>query len=209
MKVSSDFAHNVFINCPIDSNYDPLFHAMVFTIYLLGFRARCSREENDSGNIRLGKIIKIITACKFGIHDISRTEPDKHGLPRFNMPFELGIDLGIRRSGNIRCKKKVHLILDRTAYRYQQFLSDIGGQDIDAHHNKQNKIIVNVRDWLRSATKAKDMPSGKIIYGEYKRFLRDLPQICHQLNLEMDEITFPDYSHIVVHWLKTEYKKNP
>src|SRR6185312_4023077 len=96
---SSDFAHNVFINCPIDPEYAPLFHAMVFTVYLLGFRARCSREENDSGKIRLSKIVKIITSCKFGIHDISRTELDK-GLPRFNMPFELGIDLGIRLCGD-------------------------------------------------------------------------------------------------------------
>ncbi len=207
MKASSDFAHNVFINCPIDPDYDPLFQAMVFTIHLLGFRVRCSREENDSGNIRLGKILKIIGECRFGIHDISRTELDKHGLPRFNMPFELGVDLGIRRCGNRRFRTKVHLILDRTPYRYQHFLSDIGGQDIDAHYNKPKRVITNVRDWLRSATKANDMPSGKIIFGEYKRFLRDLPAICQRLNLDIREITFPDYSHIVVIWAKTEYQK--
>lgn len=207
MKASLDFAHNVFINCPIDPEYDPLFHAMVFTIHVLGFRARCSREENDSGDIRFGKIVKIITQCKFGIHDISRTDPGKNGLPRFNMPFELGVDLGIRRCGSPKCRTKVHLILDRTAYRYQKFLSDIGGQDIDAHHNRPSRAITAVRDWLRSATKATDMPSGKVILGEYKRFLRDLPKICDQLHLDINEITFPDYSHIVAKWVKANYKK--
>jgi hypothetical protein len=205
---SSDFAHNIFINCPIDPSYDPLFHAMVFTIHLLGFRARCSREENDSGRIRLGKIIKIISSCKFAIHDISRTELE-HGLPRFNMPFELGIDLGIRECGSSKCRKKVQLILDKTAHRYQKFLSDIGGQDIDAHHNRPGRLIKAVRNWLRTATGARDMPSGKIIHGEYRRFLRDLPQICAELNLDVEDVTFPDYSHIVARWLKTKYKPQP
>jgi len=209
MKVSSDFARNVFINCPIDQQYDPLFHAMVFTIYLLGFRPRCSREENDSGDIRIGKIVKLIRKSRFGIHDLSRTELDSHKLPRFNMPFELGVDAGLRYSGNVKFKKKVHLVLDRVPYRYQKYISDIGGQDISAHHGTISKIISVVRDWLRTATNATDMPSGTIISKEYRRFRRDLPKICERSNLDISEVTFRDYSHILVNWLKTEYKKSP
>jgi hypothetical protein len=185
-----------------------MFHAMVFTIYLLGFRARCSREENDSGDIRIGKIVKLIKKSRFGIHDLSRTELDIHKLPRFNMPFELGVDAGLRYSGNPIFKKKVHLVLDKVPYRYQKYISDIGGQDISAHLGRASKIISVVRDWLRTATNATDMPSGTIIAKEYRRFQRDLPKICERSNLDIHEVTYRDYSHIVVNWLKTEYKKS-
>ena len=98
MKESSTFSENVFINCPIDEEYAPLFQAIVFTIHRLGFRPRCSREVYDSGGSRLENIMEIIADCKYGIHDISRTQLGTNKLPRFNMPFELGIDLGFRRA---------------------------------------------------------------------------------------------------------------
>jgi transcription initiation factor TFIIIB Brf1 subunit/transcription initiation factor TFIIB len=52
-------------------------------------------EVSDASQVRIEKIAGIIAACKFGIHDISRTEldPTTH-LPRFNMPLELGLFLG-------------------------------------------------------------------------------------------------------------------
>ena len=35
----------VFINCPFDQNYKPLFEAIIFTIYDCGFRPICALEE--------------------------------------------------------------------------------------------------------------------------------------------------------------------
>jgi hypothetical protein len=43
------FHDNVFINCPFDDEYKPLFDAIVFAIYDMGFVARCAREVIDSG----------------------------------------------------------------------------------------------------------------------------------------------------------------
>jgi hypothetical protein len=41
---------------------------------------------DDASEVRIEKIAKIIAACRFGIHDICRTEPDETtGLPRFNV----------------------------------------------------------------------------------------------------------------------------
>jgi hypothetical protein len=206
----SDFSHNVFINCPFDTRYYPLFHAMVFTIHLLGFRPRCSREEQNSGRVRLDKLIHIICECKFGIHDISRTGLDsKNHLPRFNMPFELGIDIGIREVGSEACKSKNLLILDKAQYRFQKFLSDIGGQDIAAHENKVHQVVTAVRNWLQTATNATDMASGAIIYKHYKRFRRELPKICEASELEMSEMNFLDYSHTAADWVKKNYQKDP
>ena len=78
---------NVFINCPFDEAYKPLFDALVFAIYDCGFVARCALEESDASRIRVQKIFEIISKCRLGIHDISRIELDKSTkLPRFNMP---------------------------------------------------------------------------------------------------------------------------
>lgn len=198
-KTLNQCAQNVFINCPIDEAYAPLFHAMVFTIHMVGFRPRCSREANDSGDSRLEKIMRIIATCKYGIHDISRTQLDGNRLPRFNMPFELGIDLGYRHSGNSKYRTKVHCILDTQRFRYQKFISDLAGRDPFAHHNKPKNIVSIVRDWLRTASGI-SMPSGAVIYREYKKFRRHLPKICRLSNLDMNEITFADYSYIVAKW---------
>ena len=126
--------NDVFLNCPFDDKYRPIFEAVIFAIYDCGFVARCALEIDDSAEVRIDKIFRLIGACKFGIHDISRIELDrKSGFPRFNMSFELGIFLGAKRFGGRRQKEKSCLILDKEPYRFQSFISDIGGQDIKAH----------------------------------------------------------------------------
>jgi hypothetical protein len=125
---------DVFINCPFDAEYKPLFEAICFTVSACGFTPRCALEEIDSGDTRIGKISRIIAGCALGIHDISRTESSgATGLPRFNMPFELGLFLGCKFFGGKAQRGKRTLVLDIEPYRYQRFLSDISGQDIEAH----------------------------------------------------------------------------
>lgn len=85
-----NYSNNVFINCPFDGDYDEIFKAMVFTVFDCGFIPRCAMEYDDGSQVRIEKIYRLISECKFGIHDISRTElDDGNGLPRFNMPLEL------------------------------------------------------------------------------------------------------------------------
>jgi hypothetical protein len=199
-----DYDISVFVNCPFDSRYKPIFDAIVFTIVHCGFRARCALEIDDASQVRIDKIFSIIEECRFGIHDLSRTELDKHTkLPRFNMPLELGLFLGIKRTGRGIQAKKLCLILDRERFRYQKFMSDIAGQDIRAHRLRQADAVSNTRDWLR-ASSTRALPGGSAIYRQYQRFRRGLPQLCVSLQLEMDEMTFNDYINIVTEWLKTE-----
>lgn len=95
---SPNYNNNVFINCPFDSAYKPLFDAIVFAVYDCGFITRCALEEDDASEVRIDQIYNIIADCRYGIHDISRTELDEDsGLPRFNMPLELGIFLGAKK----------------------------------------------------------------------------------------------------------------
>lgn len=201
MKTHKDYKTNIFINCPFDDDYIPLFEAIIFTIYILGFIPRSSYEIDDGG-VRVDKIIKLIKECKYGIHDISRTELDAdNDLPRFNMPFELGIDMGCKHLGKKQHSKKVLLILDIEKYRFRIYLSDISGQDVKAHNNDPNVVIRIIRDWLNVSNKALPIPSALFVQTEYALFRTQIDRICASSNLDADSLQYIDYCHIVDIWL--------
>src|SRR5579863_5628947 len=129
-------ARSVFINCPFDPDYKPLLRGACFAIMACGYAPRCALDYNDSGVVRLIEIVTMITACDRSIHDISRVELDRRSsLPRFNMPLELGADLGLRLAGPQLQRRRKSLILDAEAHRYDKTLSDISGMDIEVHSN--------------------------------------------------------------------------
>jgi hypothetical protein len=194
---------SVFINCPFSADYQDHFNAIVFTVVRSGFTARCARENDDGGEVRFEKICRIIKDCRYGIHDISRTEVDPgSGLPRFNMPFELGLYLGAKTFGGRTSRTKKALILDREAFRYQAFLSDIAGQDIHAHDGEVDVLIERVATWLRDEVQDPDVPGGRAIAAEYARFRADVPAICAVKRLEPEEITFKDFRAMAAEWIR-------
>jgi len=192
----------VFLNCPFDDQYAPLFQAVIFAVLDCGFRPRCALEVDDASEVRFEKIARIIADCKYGIHDISRTQPDAAtGLPRFNMPLELGMFLAAKKFGTGRQKKKVCLILDSLPYRYQQFMSDLAGQDIQRHDDDPKTLIRVVRNWLRTASESQPMPGGAEIHRRYLQFVADLPALCAEVRLQPHELTFADLASLIAEWL--------
>jgi hypothetical protein len=184
-----------------------MFSAIVFVIFDCGYVARCALEIDDASLVRIDNIMRIIKDSKFGIHDISRTELDeKTKLPRFNMPLELGMFLSAKRFGTGKQKEKVCLILDKAQYRYQKFISDIAGQDIQCHKNSQKQVIKIVRAWLSNASKRKTIPGGREIYRRYEKFRKDLPNMCQDSRIEQDELTFNEYTNFVSDWLREQDK---
>ncbi len=201
-----DYDRQVFINRPFDSRYQRLFAAIHFAVFDCGFQARSAREADDGTEVRIEKLLDIIEACKFGIHDLSRTESDpKSRLPRFNMPFELGLFLGAKRYGNERQRQKIALILDRTRFRYQQFISDISGQDIHPHEGSSTRAIAAVRNWLRTASPDISIPGGSMIAKRFSLFSEQLPAMCDVLRLSPKDLTFADLTWATSKWLE----KNP
>ncbi|MFO1102381.1 MAG: hypothetical protein U1E20_05695 [Methylocystis sp.] len=81
---------DVFINCPFSPDYSEFFQAIVFAVVRSGYTPRCARENDDGGEVRIEKICRIIRECRYGAAS---------GLPRFNMPLELGLFLGARNFG--------------------------------------------------------------------------------------------------------------
>jgi hypothetical protein len=206
-KNARDYSRSVFINCPFDRDYDAIFYPLVFTIIHCGFLARCALEIDDSSQVRMDKIFNIVDECRFGVHDLCRTELDKRNrLPRFNMPLELGVFLGAKRFGNGNHNAKRCLILDRAPYRYQMFISDIAGQDIRSHGMSPGRVVSCIRDWLRNASRI-NLPGGAAINGNYRKFRGKLPALCKRLQLELHELTFNDYVNIATEWLKSEQER--
>lgn len=136
----------IFINCPFDNEYFPLMRAMLFTVKYTGFEPLIA-QTTDSGQVRIKKIIRMMQDAEYSIHDISRIEAINEGdLPRFNMPFECGIDFGIKYCEPYTHKK--FLILEKERHRYQKVLSDISGNDIFSHDNEAEKLVKQLRNWL-------------------------------------------------------------
>ena len=202
----STYEDNVFLNVPFDKRYKRLADALVFVVVDCGFFVRSALEVEDSGQARVEKILNIIGECKFGIHDISRAGLDrKTGLPRFNMPLELGFFLGAKRFGSGKDNEKRCLVLDRERFRYREFCSDISGQDVRAHNDEPRQAIRAARDWLSTHRPGVVMPGGRAIFESYERFRAQLPAQARDLNLDARELTFGDYNQLVSGFRK----KNP
>lgn len=47
-----NYDQNVFINCPFDDPYKPLFDAIIFTVYDMGFKPKCAKDVSNAGQPR-------------------------------------------------------------------------------------------------------------------------------------------------------------
>jgi hypothetical protein len=148
------------------------------------------------------RICNIIAECRYGIHDISRTELDSMShLPRFNMPLELGLFLGAKRFGRKPHEEKRCIVFDRDRYRFQAYISDIAGQDIHAHNSDVATLIVTLASWLRDQSRFANIPGGRVIASEFAAFLQALPAICNDRQLDFEELTFGDYTDMIAQYV--------
>lgn len=204
MTKPTNYDLNVFINCAFDPEFTPFFRAIVFTILDCGYIPRCAMEVDDGHQNRIDKIFKIIGDCRFGIHDISRTELDKKNkLPRFNMPLELGMYLGAPVFGKPLQRKKICMIMDKDRHRYQKFISDIAGKDIKSHGGKPMNAITEVRDWLRNNTTDEiKLPGPITVRNHFKRFSKEFPATCRKVGVDPKKVQFKELVVFVEEWLK-------
>jgi hypothetical protein len=175
--------------------------AACFAVLACGYAPRSALNYSDSGAVRFTKIVKMIADCDLSIHDISRVELDRGSrLPRFNMPLELGADLGLRLEGPARQRKRRMLILDAEPHRYDKTLSDISGMDVEAHGNDPRHIIRHIRNWLNANRKPKSaiLPGAVSIQQDYAEYRKIAPAIVGELRLDPhDELPHGDYLHVV------------
>lgn len=145
-KPSAPVTRRVFINCPFDAEYERLFLALVAGIVGVGCEAHCVLEE-PSDKSRLERLKELLGRCEASIHDLSRvTLSGAAGthVPRFNMPFELGLAYGRQAfDGPHQC-----FVFEAEDYRVDRSLSDIKGIDPYIHHGTVDGILKAVRSAL-------------------------------------------------------------
>ena len=82
-------------------------------------------------------------------------------------------------------------------------MSDIAGQDIQSHNNAPEEIVKVVRNWLRTASRHRRIPSGDIIWERYQNFMQDLPEMTEIWQLDANNLIYNDYIWLIVKWLRT------
>jgi hypothetical protein len=174
---ASDYDKSVFINCPFDTDFEPLFHAMVLTVASRGFIPRSARETEGRAETRISRIVRGILEAKYSIHDLSRYQGQgTENLARFNMPLELGMALGIQYLGDIegRTSGNRHnwVVLVPANAIDRKFISDLGGYDHREHDQKPMNVIKSVASWLSLQPGSLDKPSASAIFNAYAGFLQ-------------------------------------
>ncbi len=201
-RAPNGYRKSVFVNAPFSADRRNVFEAIVFTVLACGFTPRCALELDNAGQVRLEKIVALIRDCHLGIHDISYMELDG-GLPRFNMPFELGLFLGADRFGQKWVAQKACTIFDREPFRYQRVLSDIAGQDIRAHRCDPATASSETRTWLsHHLGRTGQIPGSTAIWTMYGEFEAELPALAALSLRNGDELTFLERRHIATEWLR-------
>ena len=174
---------DVFVNCPFDDSYLPCFEALLFAITVSGYRVRCALEESDAGDIRFAKLRRLIADSDDTIHDLSRTTIGEHGLPRFNMPFELGLALGARLFGDARQRRKRSCVMVAREHTLPRYLSDMAGSDPAAHHDDPHGVIRIVRHYLHTSPQGYRLPGAEHMIALFEQFRADRPRIANAASL--------------------------
>ena len=160
LKKSRD---RVFLNIPYDKKFERLFLAYIAGISAFGMVPHATLEIPDSSR-RLEKILKLARSCEYSVHDLSRVQldPAKPRVPRFNMPFELGLCVADanRREG----QRQNWFIFEAEANRVDKSLSDLKGTDPKIHGATVRGVLSGLCNVFRRPGRQPSVPQMMQIY---------------------------------------------
>ena len=153
----------VFLNIPYDKKFERLFLAYIAGISAFGMVPHATLEIPDSSR-RLEKILKLARSCEYSVHDLSRVQldPAKPRVPRFNMPFELGLCVADanRREG----QRQNWFIFEAEANRIDKSLSDLKGTDPKIHGATVRGVLSGLCNVFRRPGRQPSVPQMMQIY---------------------------------------------
>ena len=133
-------AESVFLNLPFDAAYRPLLVALLAGLTALGFDPHCVPEVPSGGQNRLDRIYALIESCGASIHDLSRvSRSGPLRVPRFNMPFELGLAYGIAQR-----QSHSFFVLEERSHRLQASLSDLAFATLKSLTRKLSRAVAKL-----------------------------------------------------------------
>lgn len=202
----------VFLNCPFDDAYVPLLSAMIFTTVTCGFQPRSALEDDGAGLMRFDRLCSLVRSCDIGIHDLSRTESSTEGLPRFNMPLELGLFLGARAFGGPRQKQKATLLLVKDHHTMGRYLSDLASVDPVADGGTPHGAVEAVRGFFQrtlvASGSARRLPGAVAIHARFVAFQKALPKMAKAGGFASNALdplkSYVDYNYAVLDFLSTD-----
>jgi len=172
----------VFINVPFDPQHEKLFLALISGLVGLGLNPRCVLEVPATRD-RLRRIYKLVRACPFSLHDLSRVQVSgsPFRVPRFNMPFELGLAAAIALEDGSSHQWRA---LECVPFRLNQSLSDLGGYDHSIHSGTIKGTIEVLLDIFGNA---RGLPLSEIddlmwVYRRVREFRGRLPSGVYRAN---------------------------
>jgi hypothetical protein len=167
-------SESVFLNIPYDSQFEDLYLAYIVGLTQLGFKINATLAVPNQG--RLGRIIE---ESDFSIHDLSRIEATS-GIPRFNMPLELG--LALYRSYATNGRHRV-FVFEKKRYRMQRSTSDVNGIDPLIHNGNPKGVMVGLRNIFHQPSKTTTVPEMLTCYRAVTRRLPKLRRIAGSRSL--------------------------
>lgn len=204
-KAPKKFGKSVFINCPYDKEYNSLLRPMLFTLVSAKLHPRLASEHSDSLEHRLEKIVRLIKECRYSIHDLSRLQAAKaKEFSRMNMPFELGIDYGCRRTAINHLRSKRSLILEKRRNDVQKALSDLKGVDIKSHNNEPVQTVRALQHWLIETVGLTDMNSPSVIWDSFNEFTYNFYERRRAQGYSKDDLKMmpvPQYLRSIKEWI--------
>jgi hypothetical protein len=141
---------DVFINIRFGRPGEWLYLALIAGIVGVGLNPRCVVQVPYSRE-RLRRIFNLIRSCAYSIHDLSCVQlggAGKFRVPRFNMPFELGLAVAL----SLR-QKHEWAVFECVPYRLTRSLSDLNGYDQYTHQGAPDGVLEKVADLFH------DLPS--------------------------------------------------
>jgi hypothetical protein len=162
---------SVFINCPYDAEFAPLFDAIVFATVCCGFVPRSALETGSTAEPRMERITRAMFSSKYSIHDLSRCKGEgSEQLARFNMPLELGIAIARRYTQTDETQRHDWLLLVPVGHQYGKFVSDLAGFDPKTHDGTVQVLVPRVMSWLITRPDAVDTPDPPEVLGALPNF---------------------------------------
>jgi hypothetical protein len=159
---------SVFLNIPYDVAFENLYLAYIVGLTQLGLSINAALAVPNQG--RLSTIIELIDKSDFSIHDLSRVEISR-GVPRFNMPVELG--LALYRSHITNGQHRV-FIFERKQYRAQQSTSDVNGIDPQIHNGTVKGLMSGLRNIFRQPNDVTTVPE---MLASYRAVQQRIPEM--------------------------------
>jgi len=187
--------------------------AIAFAVIDCGFAPQLAIQEID-GRLRLEKIIALMRDSRLSIHDVSRLPVKPGDLPRFNMPFECGVFVGLMYSGARKHQDKQFLVLDEVAHQYQKTISDVSGLDPKFHEKNPRRAVDAVRHFLGSELRRQSegrerAPGGAKIWRRFEAFIVELPRAAELEALTEDELLSFDYLADLIDLMSDWIASNP